>query len=35
VGSEARLFVHRLTTPCQNLERRTNLPGLEEALWND
>ena len=30
-----RLFVHRLTVPCQNLERRANLPGLEEALWND
>jgi MOSC domain-containing protein YiiM len=31
----ARVFVHRLTVPCQNLERRANLPGLEEALWND
>ena len=30
-----RLFVHRLTVPCQNLERRTGLPGLEEALWSD
>ena len=30
-----RVFVHRLTVPCQNLERRAALPGLEEALWND
>ena len=34
VGS-VELFVHRLTVPCQNLERRAGLPGLEEALWND
>jgi MOSC domain-containing protein YiiM len=36
VGSDGvRLFVHRLTVPCANLERRAGLPGLEEALWND
>ena len=35
VGPEVRLFVHRLTVPCQNLERRTGLVGLEEALWED
>lgn len=30
VGAHVKLFVHRLTVPCQNLERRTGLPGLEE-----
>ena len=35
LGEEVVVFVHRLTVPCQNLERRTGLPGLEEALWHD
>jgi MOSC domain-containing protein YiiM len=34
-SGSVRLFVHRLTVPCQNLQRRSGLAGLEEALWDD
>lgn len=33
IGDEAKLFVHRNCVPCMYNERKNQVPGLMEALW--